>query len=132
MGRSVGQVSGNVVLDAHVLISALLKPFSIPADVVRLVLSEQVLLLHDAQILSEYREVAPRAKFGVDPELVTTLMDVFTHGGLSVKTSPLDTPLPDPDDKPFPEVTLGGGARIVLVTGKLRHFPTQLRRWCLV
>lgn len=132
MGRNVGRVSGRVVLDTNVFISALLNPFSTPADVLRLVLSNQVRLVYDARILAEYREVALRPTFGFGPTRVTTLLDWFGYSGLSVETTPLAVALPDPDDKPFLEVAVAGGAHAALVTGNLRHFPPELRQGCLV
>lgn len=131
MGRSVGRVPVQVVLDTNVFISALLKPFSKAADVLRLVLSNQVRLLYDGRILTEYREVALRPTFGFDPDRVRILLDVFAYDGLSVETTPLAEPLPDPDDKPFLQVALAGGAHASLVTGHLRHFPPELRQGCL-
>ncbi len=132
MRPSVGRIPVQVVLDTNVFISALLKPFSAPAEVLRLVLSNQVRLLYDARILSEYREVALRPKFSFDPDRVTTLLELLAYGGLSAETTPLPAPLPDPDDKPFLEVALAGGDITVLVTGNLRHFPMELRQGCRV
>ena len=44
--------------------------------------------------------------------------------GFLVSVRPFKFHLPDPDDEPFIEVALSGGAK-ALVTGNKRHFPRK-------
>ena len=83
-------------------------------------------LCYDARILAEYREVLLRPRFGFDRDPVEALLDQIRELGTVVAPHPLPAPLPDPDDEPFLEVALVGGAES-LVTGNLRHYPAKKR-----
>jgi uncharacterized protein len=63
-----------LVLDTHVLVSALLSPFSPPARVLGLVLTGEARLAYDDRVPAEYREAPARPKFGFAPEDVADLL----------------------------------------------------------
>jgi PIN domain-containing protein len=63
------------VYDTNVIVSAILKPGSIPASLVALAMEGSVRLILIPEILEEYREVLKRPKFAFDPSTV----DVFLH-----------------------------------------------------
>jgi putative PIN family toxin of toxin-antitoxin system len=63
------------VYDTKVIVSAILKPGSIPASLVGLAMEGSVRLILSPAILEEYREVLKRPKFAFDPSTV----DVFLH-----------------------------------------------------
>ncbi|HPC02514.1 MAG TPA: putative toxin-antitoxin system toxin component, PIN family [Syntrophales bacterium] len=111
-----------IVLDTNVLVAGLLSPFGPCGDIVRMVSSGNPRLCIDARILSEYREVLERPKFGFDREKTAVILDEIAHHGWVVTSSPLSVSLPDPDDMPFLEVAIAGGADC-LVTGNGIHFP---------
>ncbi len=113
-----------IVLDTNVAASALLSPSGAPAAVLQLVLAGHVLLCFDARILTEYREVLRRPKFGLDTHLVDDLLGFLESEGELVGAVPLPLSLPDPDDAMFLEVASAGGGEYV-VTGNIRHFPTD-------
>ena len=116
-----------IVLDTNVLASALLSPGGAPAAVLQLVLAGRVLLCFDARIMTEYREVFRRPKFDFDARLVDELLEFLEFEGELVAAVPLPLSLPDPDDAIFLEVASAGGAGFV-VTGNIRHFPTDTRQ----
>lgn len=113
--------------DTNVLVSGLLTPFGPSGEIVRMVSSGELALLFDARVLSEYAEVLGRPKFQFDQDKVAALFDHVAHRGCAVASSPLTDPLPDPDNEPFLEVALTGGAGC-LVTGNAAHFPPELRQ----
>lgn len=113
-----------IVLDTNVLVSGLLSPHGHPGRVLDLLLSGKVTLLHDDRILSEYREVLLRPRFGFDPNDVEILVAYLRAEGLAVASPPLPLSLPDPDDLPFLEVAVTGRAD-ALVTGNLAHFASS-------
>ena len=113
-----------IVLDTNVLVSGLLSPFSSPADILRLVLSNQLQLCVDARILTEYLEVLHRPKFQFDRGRVEILMDYIHKIAVLVNSTPHANTMSDPDDIPFLEVAVSGGAEY-LVTGNIRHFPAK-------
>jgi putative PIN family toxin of toxin-antitoxin system len=113
------------VVDTNVLVSALLKPTSTSGRVVGEVTEGRILLLHDARILSEYRNVLARPRLGFDALQVSELVDLLELLGEPVSSPPLARSVPDSADLPFLEVAVAGSAD-VLVTGNHRHFPPDL------
>ncbi|MBI3292901.1 MAG: putative toxin-antitoxin system toxin component, PIN family [Elusimicrobia bacterium] len=115
----------NVVLDTNVVVSGFLNPFSPPGSLVRLVAEGLLTLCYDARILSEYREVLLRPKFGFQGPAIDDFLTHVQAEGDYVVARPLAQRLPDPSDEPFLEVALAGKARY-LVTGNTKHFPHTL------
>lgn len=112
-----------LVLDTNVLVSALLTPAGPPSRVLELILTQRAQALVDERILAESREVLGRQKLKLDPSKVTIALDFFDTYAEKVSAAALDLlDLPDPDDLPFLEVSVGGRAD-ALVTGNARHFP---------
>ena len=114
-----------IVLDTNVLVAGLLSPFGPCGDIVRMVSSGELGLCLDARILSEYHEVLRRPKFRFEQDKVVALMDYIEYRGQIVASSPLSHSLPDPDDEPFLEIALTGGAEY-LITGNHAHYPHDL------
>ncbi|HBA84793.1 MAG TPA: putative toxin-antitoxin system toxin component, PIN family [Verrucomicrobia bacterium] len=117
----------NVVVDTNVLVSGLLRPFSPPGEIVRMISAGELRLCIDGRLIAEYGEVLRRPKFQFEPALVGDFLDLIVHEGFLVAGTPLDAKLPDDDDRPFLEVAVASGAR-GLVTGNLKHFPAHARQ----
>jgi uncharacterized protein len=111
----------NVVLDTNVLVSALLSPFQAPGRILDLALAGRISLAFDDRVMTEYRTVLARPKFGFDYRSIEELLDECAEAGLSVLAPPLSLELPDRADLPFVEVA--AAAQAPLVTGNGRHFP---------
>ena len=111
-----------IVLDTNVLVSGILSPHGPPAAVLRTLLTERASLCFDERILSEYRDVLSRDKFGFDREVVEELISFLEATGTPTLAPPLNLPLPDPADRMFIEVAVSGHAEF-LVTGNQKHFP---------
>jgi putative PIN family toxin of toxin-antitoxin system len=116
-----------IVLDTNVLVSGLLSPFGMPAEIVRMVSIGALDLCYDVRILTEYRQVLLRSKFSFAQHHVEALLDQIEAGGHLVGAHPLPDALPDPDDEVFLAVALAGQA-LCLVTGNLRHYPLKSRQ----
>ena len=115
-----------IVLDTNVLVSALLSPFGTPARILDLLLAGDLRLAYDDRILSEYRQVLARPRFGFNSHTVADLIAHLVADGLPTTTYPWPVSLPDPDDLPFLEVAQAANA--VLITGNRRHFPRDACR----
>jgi len=115
-----------VVLDPNVIVSGFLNPHGAPGTLVRLAASAELQLCYDSRILSEYREVLARPKFGLDPAALDDFLEQVEADGLPVDPVPLARRLPDPADEAFLEVAIAGRA-VCLVTGNLRCFPANRR-----
>ena len=110
-----------IVLDTNVLVSGLLKPYSVPGEIVRLASSGRLCVCYDARVLEEYQDVLRRPVFGFRSADVAALLDYLKVNGLSVAAAPLAQRLSDPDDEAFLEVALAAGARH-LITGNLSDY----------
>ena len=120
-----------VVVDTNVLVSGLLSPFGPSAQIIRMVASGVLAVCHDARILSEYRDVLLRPKFGFPQKAVDALLDQVISAGDAVTSEPLRVTLPDRDDEPFLEVAVSGRAE-ALITGNLKHYPRKARKGAVV
>lgn len=110
-----------IVLDTNVLVSAVLSPSGTPAEILSLVINEEVILCYDDRVLNEYRGVLGRERFGFDGEAVSALVSFLEQAGERVNATPLSLELPDPDDRVFFEV-LESSRADYLVTGNTRHY----------
>jgi uncharacterized protein len=115
-----------IVLDTNVLVAGLLSTAGPCATIVRMASSGQFTLCLDARIVSEYREVLRRPKFGFDEDQVAALLEHLEHAGEITVPGPLAARLPDLDDEMFLETAVFAKAQC-LVTGNLAHFPPDFR-----
>ena len=113
-----------VVIDTNVFVSGVIRPFSKPAAILRLAASGAIQPAYDLRLLSEYREVLRRPKFGFSSDAMEQLLFQIQEEGMPVVAAPLKFHLPDPDDEAFLEVALSARAS-ALVTGNKRHFPKR-------
>lgn len=68
-----------------------------------------------------------RSKFGFNAAHIAILLESIEATGKSALAPPLNLPLPDPSDGMFIEVAIASDADC-LVTGNLKHFPTECLR----
>lgn len=110
-----------VVVDTNILVSALWSRDGAPAKVLSMLINGAIIPCFDYRIMTEYREVLQRPKFGFSIGEINSLLDWFESNGRSVISKPLDNVFIDESDKKFYEVAKFCGA--ILVTGNLKHFP---------
>ena len=116
------------VIDTNVLVSALLSGNEDAAtvQVVARMLAGEITTVYSGTIMTEYRDVLSRPKFGFSPDVVGYLLSALEKYGMLVEAEPSGAVIPDMTDLPFYEVVLekrNDGA--YLVTGNIRHFPRQ-------
>jgi len=111
----------HVVIDTNVLVSSLWSKDGSPAKLMSMVLDGILIPCYDYRILTEYREVLMRPKFGFSKAEVDSLLDWIESYGKSVVSVPLNVNFIDEDDKKFYEVAKYCNAK--LITGNLKHFP---------
>ena len=124
---SVAKGTPVVVLDTNAVISALLKADSPPARLLAAVLGGGLRIAFDARILTEYRDVLLRPKFGFNPTHVDLVLEALERDGIAVAAPTWELSLPDADDRKFLEVASALEPPAVVITGDIRHFPTELR-----
>ncbi len=116
-----------VVLDTNVVVSALLKADSPPARLLAAVLRGDLRIAFDARILTEYRDVLLRKKFGFDPTRVDLVLEAIERDGIVVAALRWNLSLPDVDNLKFLEVASALEPSAVVITGNIRHFPEEFR-----
>lgn len=116
-----------LVLDTNMLVSALLKPGSVPDRALAAVWKTGAVVLYDQRLADEYRDVLMRPKFkAIDRQRIADFLATLGERGRDLGDVPAWTgAMTDDDDRIFVEVALAGRAD-ALVTGNLRHYPTDL------
>jgi putative PIN family toxin of toxin-antitoxin system len=109
------------VIDTNVLVSALWSKSGVAARVIALVQNGKVTPCFDQRILTEYRDVLHRNKFGFEEWEILDLLNQIEKDGISVVPAPLNIPFTDQDDRMFYEVAKH--CQAALITGNLRHVP---------
>jgi uncharacterized protein len=112
----------HAVYDTNIIVSAILKPGSIPASLVALAIQGAVRLSITQEILEEYREVLKRPAFGFDPKTVDAfLRDLETTAVMVYPTKRVRSALDEPDNR-FLECAEEAKAHFI-VTGNKKDFP---------
>lgn len=116
-----------LVVDTNVLVAALLHPDRTPARCLARIAAEGHVVLVDAHIEAEYRDVLGRPKFRAVPPAQREALLAALLGSCARVTvaTPSTQPMIDGDDRAFVDVALAGAADAV-VTGNGRHYPTDL------
>lgn len=114
------------VVDTNVLVSALLKPTSVPALVAQALRRNVLVPVVCADIMDEYRAVLSRPKLGLAATDVAELLQLLGVQARWVQLSayPAILRLPDPADWPF--IGCAAAAQCPVITGNLKHFPAVL------
>jgi putative PIN family toxin of toxin-antitoxin system len=121
-----------VVLDTNILISALLTPEGIPAQVVTLCLADaNIQTCVSAEIYAEYEEVAQRPKFRRSEIEVSALLRTVRESSIWITPRCVVRSCLDPGDNIFLERAQEVEAHY-LVTGNVKHFPTIWQRTHIV
>lgn len=115
-------------MDTNVLVSALLKPASVPGKVLSEALVGRLLPVVCCAMEREYREVPARRKFRFSPAKVREVLFGFKQRAIRMEPQDVErlaADVPDPKDAPFYAVTLNARKTLDarLVTGNTRHFP---------
>ena len=113
-----------VVIDTNVLVSALLKPDSVPGLIFSLVLEGELILCLSEPIATEYEEVLQREKFKkLNQKKVKALLSrLKSQAEWAEPKVHLNITKADPEDNKFLEWAEEAGADF-LVTGNTKHFP---------
>jgi len=122
----------DVVLDTNVLISGLINPSGAPGRIVDLLRAGELRVVVDDRILAEYTDVLRRdcfRRYFSDPAREDVL-EYLTKNSQYIASSVVAPDLPDPGDVPFLEVALS--AKVVLVTGNMKHFPADKTEGCRI
>ena len=116
------------VIDTNVLVSALItkKPDSATRNIVAAVDKGEIIPMVNGYILEEYGDVLLRPKFGFSSEDIFDMMELFKANGEIYVPQVKDSDFIDADDYVF-YATYKMREDSYLVTGNLRHFPSESR-----
>jgi putative PIN family toxin of toxin-antitoxin system len=92
-----------VVYDTNVVVSAVLKPGSIPASLVALAMGKRVRLFLAPPILEEDMEVLRRSKFGFDAKAIDAFLRDLKRVAKIIHPTQRITKAPDEPDNRFLE-----------------------------
>jgi putative PIN family toxin of toxin-antitoxin system len=111
-----------VVIDTDVLVSALLEPSGLPAQVFVLALSGSIQLCVSGEVYAEYEEVISRPRFQRDSETIAATLRAIREQAFWVKPTNPVRACSDPSDDIFLECAQAARADYI-VTSNLKHFP---------
>lgn len=105
----------NVVVDANVVVSAALKPNSVPERAIRLACIHDVIALSE-RVLAEFEEVLSRPKFWHPgwPERREEILDVLLAGAAFFDHGEKVTVCPDEKDNIYLELALAAKAEVII------------------
>ena len=89
------------VIDTNVLVSAMIKPQSVPRQVLNLAFAGPIIPVLNDAIEKEYREVLSRPKFHLPADLIEDVVQTFRQKGLYVNAETLDVAFSDPKELSF-------------------------------
>ena len=113
------------VLDTNVVVSALLKPASVPARLLDLALSGQLEVVVSAELMEEYREVLTLPKFRFSTDDVDAVIELLGARATRLVPWPRSVVSPDPKDQFVIDLAMAADAYVV--TGNTRHFSAYPR-----
>ena len=116
------------VVDTNVIVSALItkNPDSPPRQVLRAMMTGDIIPLYHQNIIAEYGEVLNRAKFHLKNTTVQTVLKAIQQFGIEVMPSPIGEVLIDMDDLVFYEVAMEKREDdAYLVTGNQKYYPVR-------
>jgi putative PIN family toxin of toxin-antitoxin system len=112
------------VIDTNVLVSAMLTPAGISAQLVEAIRTGKLQPVLSHEIFMEYVRVLNRPRFGFDNSEVASLLEDMTSLALFVRP-PFKVAgiLPDPDDERFIAAALHAVCHVI--TGNAKDFPAS-------
>lgn len=112
-----------VVPDCNVIVAAGTKDGFV-RYVLRRIIDEQIIVASE-EIIAEYVRVSRYPKFSREAAAyITDTIGSIEGCARLVEARPCGFPLPDPDDIPYIDAAITGGADFI-VTGNLKHFPER-------
>ena len=112
-----------LVVDTNIVVSALLKPDSLPDLIINMILNKSFILCLSEDIFNEYQEVLSRGKFKSLNQAKTRrlLLKIKRDAKLVKPSVSVDIVKRDPEDNKFLECALEAQADY-FITGNIKHF----------
>ena len=116
-----------VVIDTNVIVSAALKPGSVPSLIVSAGIDRKIEICITQEIKTEYNEVLRRGKFSFPLAAVKRFLNGLERSAKLMKETKSISICADKDDDKFIECSEASDA-LYLITGNKKHFPSTYGR----
>lgn len=113
-----------IVIDSGVFISGFTNPDSISAEILKMLLNSDFILLYDSKILEEYKNLLKHIKFYFSKDIINSFIEFIESMGECILTKLLTAEFSDDENKKFYEVSICGKADY-LITFDKKHFPDE-------
>lgn len=112
-------------IDTNVVVSYMLKPNSIPGDIINNVINGTIKPIISEEIIDEYEEVLKRNNFNFDNNKIDNVINLFKTKSYYFERIETYEEFVDKKDIVFYEIVMASRKvyNTYLVTGNTRHFP---------
>jgi len=112
-----------VVIDTNVLVSSVLSPTGVPAEILKRCFSDSLQSICSDEILEEYKRVLAYEKLNIETDTQSGIFDAMEETSIIIRPPKSTTPLPHESDRIFYDTAIAGEA--TLITGNTKHFPAE-------
>lgn len=112
-----------VVIDANIVVSALMTPAGKPARILNMVSDGKLQLCYSTDILTEYMDVLSRPKFNFSDADIERFFAGVMRFGMLVNPTISNELFTDEKDRCYYDTAKTGA--ITLITGNIKHYPNE-------
>ncbi|MBN1632851.1 MAG: putative toxin-antitoxin system toxin component, PIN family [Ignavibacteria bacterium] len=113
-----------IVIDCNVFVHGFTNPDCVSAEILKMLLNSDFLLLYDSKILDEYKSLLKQNRFNFSKDLISSFIEFIENMGECISTKPVSAEFKDEENKKFYEVSICGKADYLLTMNK-KHFPDE-------
>jgi len=113
-----------IVIDSNVFVPGFTNPDCVSAEILKMMLNSDFILLYDSRILDEYKYLLKYSKFYFSKDLINSLIEFIENMGEKILTKPLSIVFSVHGNKKFYEVSIYGKADYLITLNK-NHYPDE-------
>lgn len=113
-----------IVLDSNVFVSGITNPDSVSAEILKMLLNSDFVLLYDSKTLDEYKSLLKQSKFNFSKDVISSFIEFIENMGECISTKSVSAEITDEENKKFYEVLICGKADYLITLNK-NHYPDE-------
>lgn len=113
-----------IVLDSNVFVSGITNPDSVSAEILKMLLNSDFVLLYDSKTLDEYKSLLKQSKFNFSKDVISSFIEFIENMGECISTKSVSAEITDEENKKFYEVSICGKSDYLITLNK-NHYPDE-------